>query len=117
MGTEVKGGVSLLGTALRPDPKRQGLKDLRCKKRPRDPKAQAAVAAVGGGEPDAICGAEIVWIADPGTAADDMAAAIAVYAPRRAICRRAIVIVVDAIFSPLKDIAHHVVETKTVRRE
>jgi hypothetical protein len=91
----------------------------RCRKRSRDPKAQAAVAAVRGVYPEAIGRAEVVWIAEPGTATDDVIAAIAAVSrqPRRAIRWRAIETVVDAIFSPLKDVTHHVVEAEAVRRE
>src|SRR5580658_5339318 len=104
----------LFGTPKPPSDKRD--KDLRCKKRPGDPETQDVDPVVGGAS-FAARDAEVIWSIDPGAAADDKFAAIAAFDPRRAIRRRIFVIAVDAIFSPLKDIADHIIETQPVRSE
>jgi hypothetical protein len=48
---------------------------------------------------------------------EDTVAAIAARDPRRAVSRRASVIVVNAIFSPPPDVADHVIKPEFIRRE
>jgi hypothetical protein len=61
-------------------------------------------------------GANLVKKTGPGTAAEAMAAAIAGH-PCRSIGRRTTVVLVQAVLYPFPDIADHVMETESVRRE
>src|SRR5262249_29702234 len=93
--------------------KKQG---SRCNKRPANPEAKV-VNPVADGARVAAGGAEVVWREVPGTAAVDTDFAVAAFDPGRTIHRRAIVIVVDAIFDPLKDVADHVIEAECIGLE
>ena len=84
-------------------------------KRPGDPEPEPAGRLIGE-LPVSVRRAEVAWIEDQETAADDADSAIAAR-PWRAVGRRASVALVPAILRPLHNVADHVVETESVRRE
>ena len=67
-------------------------------------------------DPEADGRANERWNIAIGTAAHNAPTTIAVL-PRTAVGRRTLIVVVPAIFSPLPDIAKHVVEAELVWRE
>src|SRR5262249_7803880 len=69
-----------------------------------------------GGDPEAACGAEAPRIVAPGAAAKNPATTIS-GCHRRAVRRRAIVVVIPAVLHPLPHVAVHVVEAPPVLRE
>ena len=92
----------------------KGTKTLRCK-RPSDAETKIAEPVVCG-EPVAVRRAEEDRREEPGPSAHDTVITVSALDPRRAVRRRAAVVVVVAIHRPLPDIAYHIVESvKTVR--
>src|SRR5262249_73449 len=85
-------------------------------KRPAGREAEI-VDPLSGGARVAVRGADIFRNEVPGTAAVHMVCALAAFDPGRTIRRRAIVIAVEAILDPLKDIADHVVEAERIGLE
>ena len=82
-------------------------------KRPANPEAKV-VDPVAGGARVAERGAQAIWREVPGTVAVETDFAVAAFDPGRTIRRRAIVVVVEAILDPLKDIADHVMEAERI---
>ena len=71
---------------------------------------------LGRGEPAAASRAGRAEIHVPGTATRNAPATVS-RLPRRAISRRAAIVGVPAVFTPIHDIAKHVVEAELVRRK
>src|SRR5205823_3183375 len=89
--------------------------DLRCK-RPSDPETKVSEPVVGA-EPVAARRAQEGRSEEIGPGAHDTVRTVSALDPGRAVDRRADVGGVVAILRPLADIAHHVVETESVRRK
>src|SRR5258708_6735557 len=70
----------------------------------------------GRADPAAVGRADDAEISVPGTATHNAPPAVS-RLPRRAISRRATIVGVPAIFSPIHDIAKHIVEAESVRRK
>src|SRR5262249_14685972 len=92
------------------------LKDSRCDKRPANPEAEI-VDPLSDGARIAERGAETIRREVPGSATVHTVCAIAAFDPGRTIRWRAIVIAVEAILDPLKDIADHVIEAERIGLE
>src|SRR5262245_6677155 len=89
-------------------------KASRSEKRTADPEAEV-VDPVGGGVPEALGGAEVLWIAAPRSAADDTGVATA-SRPSCTIQWRPLIVVVIAVLDPLPNITVHIENAESVGR-
>src|ERR1700722_2505201 len=94
-----------------PRPRRQGSVG----QRPPQPKPEADVPHAGR-VPKAVGGPQAPRIAEPGAAAKDTALAVS-HGPSRAVCRRALIIVVPAILHPFPDVAVDLVKPPLIGLE